>query len=728
MSDVRLSGCTPEPLQAYGKALGVFRLVVEQADPAARARWERDVLVIRSRLDHGALLDFFTQLYTPTPLLAPWNKDGGFLGGRKNLRELEQLSDPRFGPYRTAIATARSVLDEVGLTSGGRPIAKDQLQKRLKLEKGRLIALLRARWPEEATRWLDAVVTLASDEPAYPPLFGAGGTDGRFEASDAFMGALLAIARDASWRRDALEAALFGSPEPALDELTPGLFAPGGIGGPNYGEGFEGGGGANPWDIVLGFEGLLLLSASVAKKFGAQTAARAVFPFVVRSVAAGHPTVGAEASKGEVWLPIWDRPASLAELRHLFREGRAEWNGRPAVTGVDVARALVSLGVDRGLTEFRRYGLQNRSGRSYLAAPFGRFRVRWRPESLLLADLDPFLDGLAPIRQNKQVPAAVHRCLRDLDEAILAYCGEGSRARLLDVLLATAALDRTLATRPGLRERVGVRPAPVLSRGWVFATDDKSPEFDLAAAIASLQPGKDGIPGWARQYLAPVRRAGRSWVWDPQAGRRVVWTGRDTIADLGRLLERRLLEAEAGGDGALVRGGWRARLESVAALIRGDVDAVRLGRLLEALALLDWGTPVDTASAKIDLAQRPAVLPTAVVVLKLTFLSEPERFTAAGARDVPRADPRTLGLLRAGDVWGAARLAARRLHAVGLTPVGWDRLVAGGSALRRDPALGGRIIAALVTPVSGVEALFDLALGRESPPAELEPATMPAAM
>lgn len=32
-----LAGCTPEPLGNYLKALGVFRLVAEQADPNVRA-------------------------------------------------------------------------------------------------------------------------------------------------------------------------------------------------------------------------------------------------------------------------------------------------------------------------------------------------------------------------------------------------------------------------------------------------------------------------------------------------------------------------------------------------------------------------------------------------------------------------------------------------------------------------------------------------------------------
>ena len=34
--EIELTGCTPEPLMAYLKALGILRLVGEQTDPSAR--------------------------------------------------------------------------------------------------------------------------------------------------------------------------------------------------------------------------------------------------------------------------------------------------------------------------------------------------------------------------------------------------------------------------------------------------------------------------------------------------------------------------------------------------------------------------------------------------------------------------------------------------------------------------------------------------------------------
>ena len=51
--DLQLSGCAPEPLMAYLKALGIFRLLSEQGDPQARAWWELDTFFVRSSLDRG---------------------------------------------------------------------------------------------------------------------------------------------------------------------------------------------------------------------------------------------------------------------------------------------------------------------------------------------------------------------------------------------------------------------------------------------------------------------------------------------------------------------------------------------------------------------------------------------------------------------------------------------------------------------------------------------------
>src|SRR5262249_50081568 len=81
MPEVALPGCMPEPLMGYLKALGVFRLVAEQANPAAKMSWAGGVCRLHSALDREQLADFFLNRYRPTPILAPWNGGSGFYGG-----------------------------------------------------------------------------------------------------------------------------------------------------------------------------------------------------------------------------------------------------------------------------------------------------------------------------------------------------------------------------------------------------------------------------------------------------------------------------------------------------------------------------------------------------------------------------------------------------------------------------------------------------------------------
>ena len=42
LQQLELTGCSPEPLMSYLKALGIFRLVAEQKDKDARAWWQND--------------------------------------------------------------------------------------------------------------------------------------------------------------------------------------------------------------------------------------------------------------------------------------------------------------------------------------------------------------------------------------------------------------------------------------------------------------------------------------------------------------------------------------------------------------------------------------------------------------------------------------------------------------------------------------------------------------
>ncbi len=53
MNTIPLKGCTPEPLMNYLKALGIFRLVAEQADPDARVSWTGGVAHLARNLSEN---------------------------------------------------------------------------------------------------------------------------------------------------------------------------------------------------------------------------------------------------------------------------------------------------------------------------------------------------------------------------------------------------------------------------------------------------------------------------------------------------------------------------------------------------------------------------------------------------------------------------------------------------------------------------------------------------
>ncbi len=700
MPEVRLTGCSPGSVGTYLAAIGVLRLISEQADPEAVGRWEDDCFVLLSRLSEEDLISFFAERYVPTPVIAPWNKDSGFYRGSSPLDPLVRSTDVRLVAYRDAIAAARTVLGEFGWRDAP---GKDD-------EKARFVAELRSRLPEPCIRWLDAVGILAGDDPRWAPLFIAGGADGRTEFTGIFARCLTeALGLGSASRRrkgaqssGALRAALFGDQVPRATIIaTGGLLHPSSVDAPNAAPGFVGKKRLNPLSYVLSVEGALLLAGAASRRLGLAVPPRAVFPFTVDAVGAGHAGAGEEPSRGELWLPLWRRAVGFVELAHLFREARAEWRGRPVETATDMARAVVSLGVDRGLSDFVRFGIQARHGRGHLAVALGRLPVRVRPDVELLAELDEFMTSLRRMTRpgsRSTGGETLRRAVRRIESAMLQYAALGGRARLLEVLLAASQAELTVARRPGLRPRGFPRPLGGLSPRWVAACDDGTAEFELASAVASLRPsaGAEG-PAELRSHLEPTVHAGRRWEWSDDLPHDVVWTGRDVIRDLGEVLERRVIDAEREGTDPGLDGYVRASPRSITALLEGDVDAVRLARLVEALGLIDWSAAGEERPVSPRGGSRPpGTVPDAYAITKLAFLGRPIRL---GGEEIDvRPDLTTLGLLQAGDVWAATIRAAGRLRAAGLSPRAFRRL-RGTAPAAPNPVLGHRLLAALLVPV-----------------------------
>jgi CRISPR-associated protein Csx17 len=104
MPSITLNGCAPIPLAHYLKALGILRLVSEQADRNATGHWQGEQFILNSHLDCASLTEFFLCKYQPTPVLNPWNGDGGFFedsraGAVEVLKAVTESTSDRFAPY-----------------------------------------------------------------------------------------------------------------------------------------------------------------------------------------------------------------------------------------------------------------------------------------------------------------------------------------------------------------------------------------------------------------------------------------------------------------------------------------------------------------------------------------------------------------------------------------------------------------------------------------------------
>lgn len=688
-----LVGCRPQPLGSYLKALGVLRLVGTQADPQALGWWEGERYLMRSVLDRDALVAFFVDDYRPTPLVAPWNGGSGFgpTDRQGGIEAIETSTAPRLDAYREAIRVGHELFGE----AREKGWAKQQL-----------LEACRARLPDDAVAWMDACVVLAEGGPGFPPLLGTGGNDGRLEFSNTFMQRLVdvlslrvkkgrrTVAATATW----LNAALFADRE-APGVLAPvGQFDPGAAGGANSSPLGARDSLLNPWDWVLLLEGALLFAGAVARRLGAGARGRATMPFTFDASPVGYPGAApVEKARGEIWVPLWRRPTTVAELSQLFGEARADWRGRPARRGLDMVRAVASLGVDRGIDAFGRFAVVERFGRNNLAVQVDRVRVRTRTEVPLTADLDRWLE---PVRRAQNPPAAVDWSLRRTDGSIYELAVRGGPHRLQVVLTVLADLELAVGRATVFRENSRLRPVHGLrAADWLPHLDDGSLELRIAVALAS---GRDRDGAGLRSILRPVARDGRGWTEGPEP---VPGLGVRPLAEvLAGAHARRAIEAAAdvGGEGAVDHDGIRLRTAfryrvpastgDVQAFVEGRLDEDRLGRLLSGLLLLDWFGRVKRPASEPERSPWPPA--PAWVLLAPFFHGRP--IPTGGAEPLHLApEPSWPQQLASGRVRDVLQAASLRLRMAKLAPA---ILSVEATALASPPS--SRLGAALLVPLS----------------------------
>lgn len=666
---IALRGCTPAPLGNYLKALGVFRLVAEQADPNATGYWKDGYFVLFSRfISNDELIDWFKGCYQPSPLPAPWSVNSGWWppdnqppkrGDKRgtpnqNLRRLASSTDKRFATIRIclqetlqAIGGVSGLPDHEGSLSADlkEVLKKLENQPKKAKERARLVGILRNRLKSpSALRWLDAVGTLArrNEDALYAfQLLADCGAEGVNSYVGNYYARLcehlpVAASADQFWSGETgnlselrLRTALLGeaSVKSRQDDAAGGLYSPALVEAPNIGQTFVASPKkrVNPWDFILTMEGLVIWASATTRRSEVLRKEQPAFPFYCDSAVGGASAVGPlevsgqsdGKSRGEIWCPIWMKPASFPEIDRLFVEGRVTQGQRTATRATQYALAVSSFGQERGIASFYRVGLLERSGSgdqtTTLAVSLGAIPARRIIGIDLGMELDPFLDQISELVQHHaNQPRRIVSARSRLDQSIFDFATSAHRASKVDskstlnLLVATADLERELGVTVGkvkykqgqsLQER-SVRPIPPLSNGW-SASDDGTAEYRIARAIASIAPwGEREREGRSitaveavRANLLSVTRKGDTWQWD-EISRSAVWArGADLFDNLAAMLRRRLIDASKGkGEGLPLWGARGATLSDLLALRNGELNEERLGDLVHALALIDTGT------------------------------------------------------------------------------------------------------------------------------------------
>ncbi len=810
-----LHGCTPTPLASYLKALGVLRLIssptnhvsTKAADPRSRGYWENESFHLRTMLSRDALLHFFLYDYAPSPIIAPWNGRAGFLegdagksstrGGAVLMHAIENSGCRRLALMRSTIKSLRSndhlveydrlrafakQLQKASKTLKGEEkrlndARRRQIEKEARTIKSLLLPNLRSETTSHHVGYIDACYVLAATEAA-APLLGSGGNDGSRDFGVNFAEKLQELVDfgDGSPSTRAateLESALLDVVRRADEHGSMGQFSPG-QGGPNATTGYEGDNPLNAWDIVLALEGTLAFTGALSRRWGATNGRRAAFPFTFEPTGAGTGALSSEdpnRPRGEVWTPLWPKPATFSEVGAIFGEGRLTVAGRAARSGLDAARSVARVGAARGIGSFERYSIiQPDRKMPHQATPLGRFSTPDRPRRDLVADLEAgdWLNRARKLVGNKKkAPARARLTMRRLEDALFRTTtangeSEGSRS----VLVALGAFVSWLASNPTSRR--DLRPPPPLTSDWLRYADDGSPELRIAAALAAIglpasasstprldlrepeapeadsQGADEGSPAGPgtqpaveptagppmASHLAPLDeetffyrgRLGtrRRWA-DGDAPPTTVWGAGPLVPNLIAVFERRFVEATTRGlaDKPL-SGAASASLADVAAFLSADFDDARCAALLAGLV---WARPRRLRFTPRQ--TRSMSVPFAYAALKPVFTPDAALRTAGvlpAATRMP-VPPGLLARLRAGgnnldgrETDAAVQQALARARASGLpTPFETGRGGAGKGRARGGRMGAGvpadRLAAALLIPIGerDLTALIDRA-------------------
>jgi len=388
-----------------------------------------------------------------------------------------------------------------------------------------------------------------------------------------------------------------------------------------------------PWAMLLACEAFPLLVGATSRQLGSAREGTGAFPFVTRGTAPENEKE-VETLTGEFWAPVWSKPLSLAEAVALYQRGRAEANGRGAITSAAFAAAIIQRGVDSGIAEFRRFSLLHTTSaqtfESRLASvhPLGATQADDSAQADAVSRIIRFRDALP--REFKKGQSWVYRGLQGpIDTALVRLSASGSNNdlvrenswALLDAVFAS--LERTAKNKTYREREPQLELLPVsLAISLLQKEHAITPEIRIALALSTLRPGrknKDSDHDDIRERNLPAPllayRVGVVPAWKNKWSRvkiakgtplRTEWSERPLTDNLVSIVRRRAASEADTHSEPPFNTQLTLPVGDVFAFLNHEIDDAMLSRWLDRFLLFDWSFLNDSERQALSAFLRPA--------------------------------------------------------------------------------------------------------------------------